>query len=176
MIVDAPGAVLRSSVQCNRQRMTNETDSVLPADRIRSGRSKRVQHDDLVATPLSDSRHLPMFFLVEGDDDGGKVGSLTMNPGKLGINTEGITGKRSEPLLCRCKNPDTMPLPTCPPFRGGDRKALARAITRWKMNLPDTRELLHLLTRKQVCRSQDFTGPPGAGKSTLINALGTPFT
>ena len=64
-----------------------------------------------------------------------------------------------------------MPLPTCPPFGAETVKALARAITRVENELTGYRELLHLLTPETGVPVTGFTGPPGAGKSTLINAL-----
>lgn len=56
-------------------------------------------------------------------------------------------------------------------IRSGDRKALARAITRVENELEGSRELLHALEPDIRIPVTGFTGPPGAGKSTLINAL-----
>ncbi len=55
------------------KRMTNETDSVLPADRFGLVGRERVQHDDLVRHALERLQaSADVLFLVEGDDDGGK--------------------------------------------------------------------------------------------------------
>ena len=53
----------------------------------------------------------------------------------------------------------------------GDSKALARAITLVENELDDYRELLFSLQHRQAIPVIGFTGLPGPGKSTLINAL-----
>ena len=53
----------------------------------------------------------------------------------------------------------------------GDFKALARAITWVENELPGYDALLKSLNPKTPVPVIGFTGPPGAGKSTLINAL-----
>lgn len=53
---------------------------------------------------------------------------------------------------------------------GGDKKALARCITIVENELDDYENILSSLQIKNV-PVIGFTGPPGAGKSTLINAL-----
>ena len=55
-------------------------------------------------------------------------------------------------------------------LRKGDIKALAKAITMVENELPGYEELLNSLEQRPV-PIIGFTGPPGAGKSTLINAL-----
>ena len=53
----------------------------------------------------------------------------------------------------------------------GDRKALARAITIVENDQDGYRELLLALPAGNKVPITGITGPPGAGKSTLINAL-----
>ena len=53
----------------------------------------------------------------------------------------------------------------------GDWKALARAITIVENELDGYREILFSLSEKKKVPVIGFTGPPGAGKSTLISAL-----
>ncbi len=53
----------------------------------------------------------------------------------------------------------------------GDWKAVARAITMVENELDGYREILFSLNEKKKVPVIGFTGPPGAGKSTLINAL-----
>ena len=53
----------------------------------------------------------------------------------------------------------------------GDKRALARAITSVENELPGADELLENLNVEKQTPIIGITGPPGAGKSTLINAL-----
>jgi LAO/AO transport system kinase len=57
----------------------------------------------------------------------------------------------------------------------GDRKSLARAITLVENDLPGSEEILKLLEPAEV-PVIGFTGPPGAGKSTIINTCLRQFT
>lgn len=64
---------------------------------------------------------------------------------------------------------------------GGDRAVLARAITLVESNAPSHQELAQavlteLLPRRGQSVRVGITGVPGAGKSTLIEALGTSLT
>lgn len=54
--------------------------------------------------------------------------------------------------------------------KSGNRKSIAKAITMAENDLPGSAELLKLLTPKDI-PVIGFTGPPGAGKSTLINSF-----
>lgn len=60
-------------------------------------------------------------------------------------------------------------------LRGGDRRALARAITLVENRLPNDPDLPRMweshLTGGPSARMVGITGPPGAGKSTLVSAL-----
>lgn len=54
----------------------------------------------------------------------------------------------------------------------GDRRAAARAITLLENQAGEAREIAEKLARhKGKCYRVGFTGPPGAGKSTLVDAL-----
>ncbi len=56
--------------------------------------------------------------------------------------------------------------------RGGDRRALARLLTGIESDAPGVRELLpELLAAGQGGHLVGITGPPGSGKSTLVNML-----
>lgn len=53
----------------------------------------------------------------------------------------------------------------------GDRRCIARAITQVENRLPGYEELLQALPVRGEVPVIGFTGPPGAGKSTLISGL-----
>jgi LAO/AO transport system kinase len=61
-------------------------------------------------------------------------------------------------------------------LRGGSFRTLARAITLVENDLPGSGELLCGLERSGETRVTGITGPPGAGKSTLVNALISEWT
>ncbi len=56
-------------------------------------------------------------------------------------------------------------------LRAGDVSTLARTLTWVENELPGSKELLEQLEPRENTAVIGFTGPPGAGKSTLINAL-----
>ena len=53
----------------------------------------------------------------------------------------------------------------------GNQRALAKAITLVENALPGSDDFLLQLTQTQAAKVIGITGPPGAGKSTLVNAL-----
>lgn len=61
-------------------------------------------------------------------------------------------------------------------LRKGDRKALARAITIVENELSGAQEILLQLETQDLPPVIGVTGPPGAGKSTLINELISYYT
>ncbi|MCB0696574.1 MAG: methylmalonyl Co-A mutase-associated GTPase MeaB [Chitinophagaceae bacterium] len=56
-------------------------------------------------------------------------------------------------------------------IQAGDYKALARGITIIENSLPGYEDILLQLTNKSKAKLIGITGPPGAGKSTLVSAL-----
>jgi LAO/AO transport system ATPase len=56
-------------------------------------------------------------------------------------------------------------------IRDGNRRALARAITAVENETAEGRALLQALSPRTSARTIGITGPPGAGKSTLVSAL-----
>lgn len=56
-------------------------------------------------------------------------------------------------------------------IKNGDQRALARSITIVENELPGHEDLLLSLEHTTEAKVIGITGPPGAGKSTLINAL-----
>lgn len=61
-------------------------------------------------------------------------------------------------------------------MKSGDRKSLARAITLVENDLEGSKEILLSLDLENAPPVIGITGPPGAGKSTLISALVAKFT
>jgi LAO/AO transport system kinase len=66
---------------------------------------------------------------------------------------------------------------TADAIRNGDRRAMARAITRLESTRDEDREVGQAVLEALITESGDairvgITGPPGVGKSTLIEALG----
>src|SRR5260370_26558622 len=66
-------------------------------------------------------------------------------------------------------------------LRSGERAALARAITLVESKRPDHQRSAHqlvqsLLAHTGTARRVGITGAPGVGKSTTIDALGSPLT
>ena len=56
-------------------------------------------------------------------------------------------------------------------IENGNFKNLARVLTRVENDLPGSGEILKNLNSVEACTVLGITGPPGAGKSTLVNAL-----
>lgn len=56
-------------------------------------------------------------------------------------------------------------------IQSGDFRSLARGITIVENELPGSEHLLLGLRKNQAAKICGITGPPGAGKSTLVNAL-----
>lgn len=56
-------------------------------------------------------------------------------------------------------------------IQAGNHKALARAITIVENNLAGHEQILQSLNNNNAAQVIGITGPPGAGKSTLVNAL-----
>jgi LAO/AO transport system kinase len=56
-------------------------------------------------------------------------------------------------------------------IRAGNIRALAQGITLVENNLPPASEMLRSLQHTATTQVVGITGPPGAGKSTLVNAL-----
>ncbi|MGE0792399.1 MAG: methylmalonyl Co-A mutase-associated GTPase MeaB [Sandaracinaceae bacterium] len=74
------------------------------------------------------------------------------------------------------KAPDGALAPLLERFRSGQTAALARAISIVESERPGFQDLLHaVLARGPSARRVGFTGPPGAGKSSLLAALATAY-
>jgi LAO/AO transport system kinase len=58
-----------------------------------------------------------------------------------------------------------------PLIKAGDFRSLAKAITIVENELPGYKDLLMNLSGTETAKVLGITGPPGAGKSTLVNAL-----
>ena len=56
-------------------------------------------------------------------------------------------------------------------IKSGDHRSLAKGITIVENNMPGCQQLLMQLSNTHAARVIGITGPPGAGKSTLVNAL-----
>ncbi len=78
---------------------------------------------------------------------------------------------------CVPGEPDPASLETAKAIRAGDRRVLARAITRLESTRDEDHEIGQAVLETMIADSGDairvgITGPPGVGKSTLIEALG----
>ena len=56
-------------------------------------------------------------------------------------------------------------------IENGNFKNLARALTKVENDLPGSQEILRTLNTPSNCIVVGITGPPGAGKSTLVNGI-----
>ncbi len=56
-------------------------------------------------------------------------------------------------------------------LHAGDRRALSRCISLVENDAPEAGQILEQLNINPGCKVIGITGPPGAGKSTLVNAL-----